>query len=191
MTQTFIFLAYHEELGDFFDLTENNAALLKQELREIIGRFAESIVEDLFVNPHQDVMLRTEFGGLSGASIPQGIVVRVGLADNVRECQKLSPLSAEYAFACTNEKPAAEGENSGRGSGAHLTGCSDAEHPERPWIGKWAAQTDNAHFTFDIKKEVVRGRLKSGSKEFPIQGKVDESGVIDAKTLAEVMKVVQ
>lgn len=59
--------------------------------------------------------------------------------------------------------------------------CSESRIPEKPWIGRWVARTDTARFTFDIEEEEVGGRVKSGSKEFPILGKIDESGEIDAK----------
>jgi hypothetical protein len=81
--------AYRDELGDFFALTANDAALLRSELKAILDRFVTGIVEDLFLEPHQETVVRKEnFAGLATTEIPQAVVVRVGLADVLSECQK-------------------------------------------------------------------------------------------------------
>ena len=66
-----------------------------------------------------------------------------------------------------------------------LSVCSDSKVPDKPWVGKWAARTDNARFIFEIEEAVVRGELKSGSKDYSILGKVNELGVVDAKIFGQ------
>jgi hypothetical protein len=59
-----------------------------------------------------------------------------------------------------------------------LSTCSEGKVPDKPWVGKWMARLDNAILTFEIEEEVIRGDLKSGSRDFSITGKVDNEGAI-------------
>jgi hypothetical protein len=70
--------AYREELGSFFALTDDDAALLRSKLEEILERFAGRIAKDLFLAPRKEIIIRKE--GLSGQSyieIPESIVARI------------------------------------------------------------------------------------------------------------------
>lgn len=58
--------------------------------------------------------------------------------------------------------------------------CSNAQNLSKPWVGNWVAREHEAVLTFEIEEEVVRGVLKSGSKDFYILGRVDDNGAIDA-----------
>lgn len=82
--------AYRDKLGDFFDLTANDAALLRSELKAIFDRFAIAIVEDLFLEPQQVTVVRRDSFALPRevTDIPQSIIVRVGWSDVISECQK-------------------------------------------------------------------------------------------------------
>jgi hypothetical protein len=70
--------AYHEELGTFFALAEDDASLLRRKLDSILDRFATRIAEDLYLTPLPEVIVGKEKPfGLSFTETPQGVVVRV------------------------------------------------------------------------------------------------------------------
>lgn len=60
---------YREELGEFFELAKDDAALLRGKLDDILDRFAARIAEDLYSAPRPETFVRQE--------IPEGVVVRV------------------------------------------------------------------------------------------------------------------
>lgn len=60
---------YREELGKFFELAKDDAALLRSKLEDILDRFAVRIAEDLYSAPRSETFVRQE--------IPEGVVVRV------------------------------------------------------------------------------------------------------------------
>jgi hypothetical protein len=49
---------YREELGDYFELAKDNAALLRGNIERILDRFAEKIAEDLYVAPRATIIVR-------------------------------------------------------------------------------------------------------------------------------------
>jgi hypothetical protein len=71
--------AYREKLGTFFELTQDDAALLRRKLDAILDRFAARIAEDLYLNPRPEFDVRKRKALTPGriTGIPEGVVVRV------------------------------------------------------------------------------------------------------------------
>jgi hypothetical protein len=70
--------AYREELGSFFTLTDDDAALLRSKVKEILEKFATCIAKDLFLAPNQETIIRKEeFSGKSYIEIPESVVARI------------------------------------------------------------------------------------------------------------------
>ena len=70
---------YREELGDYFDLAKDNAALLRGKIERILDRFAEKIAEDLYVAPRATIIVRkrNRHKNTNVLEMPEGVVVRV------------------------------------------------------------------------------------------------------------------
>ena len=70
--------AYREELGPFFALTDDDAALLRGKLEEILERFARRIASDLYLAPRLETITRKEeYSGRSYIEIPESVVARI------------------------------------------------------------------------------------------------------------------
>ena len=144
---------YQSQAKAIEDWTENDLAVFRMELDSALDYLATDLAERLFSKSDHNVTLRSE--SLT-EEVPSGF----------EKCSK-TPLETEWSSVA-------------RGKSRILTKCSDAKISEKPWVGKWAVRRDNALLIFDIEEGVVRGELKSASKDFYILGKVDDNGAIDA-----------
>jgi hypothetical protein len=69
--------AYREDLGSFFALAQNDAALLRRKLNDILDRFASRIANDFYLVPSLETINRKkEISGHIFTEIPKGVIVR-------------------------------------------------------------------------------------------------------------------
>ena len=70
--------AYHEELGTFFKLAENDGSLFRKKLDLITDRFAHKIAKDMYLNPQAEHLKSVQkFGGATHLEYPEAMVVRI------------------------------------------------------------------------------------------------------------------
>jgi hypothetical protein len=50
--------AYRDELGEFFELAENDAELMRSKVSEILDRFATRIAQDIYTAPRPEVVIQ-------------------------------------------------------------------------------------------------------------------------------------
>jgi hypothetical protein len=96
--------SYREELGSFFELAANDAALMREKLNIIMDRLALRLAQDIYLSPtHETVVKVTEPSGQTYFDIPQAIVVRVEQGRNLFSAAThavIWPVSGSFGETC-------------------------------------------------------------------------------------------
>lgn len=156
--------AFASQNHNYFELSDNNAALLRSEIETAVQLMAQKMVYDIFVSTTPEEVIATPIGGavrtLSAAPQPEmSQKGEDGPSDSLTAWQREQQI----------DRP--------------CNATTDAEAVtvhEDPWLGEWVARKDKAILTLHVEEAAVRGQFQIGDEKFPIFGKVDDHGFIDA-----------
>jgi|GEM_PF-2106315 len=148
--------AYRSREHNYFDLAEDDAALLRAQIATAERVMAEKIVYDLFVATTPEAATIAPETAWTTSAAPQPDAARLGR-------QGPSDSATAWRQDASLGRP-----------------CTAGEDPAHPWVGSWAAASGQFRLELEIDAQKVRGRLTSTGDTFPVLGTVDERGVVDA-----------
>jgi hypothetical protein len=132
--------AYREEFGSFFELAENEGALLRQKLEAVLDRLATRIADDLYLAPRPQEFMRIK----NRVQIPEGVVVRLEHDSNIATHSKgeiyythnaADPSAGETPTEVTSETTAAIAPPAAIAPETPSVGTSDTASSGAPSVG--------------------------------------------------------